>query len=381
MTVSTISAFDRHMMAIAVRMARRGLGVTRPNPAVGAVIANESSGEVIARSVTAAGGRPHAETIAIAAAGTRARGATIYVTLEPCSHHGHTGPCADAIIAAGLSRAVVGLEDPDPRVAGRGLDRLRAAGINVVRGVMADEARWVTRGHIVRVTERRPFVTLKMALDRDGNVPRGDGGKPQFVTGEIARQHGHLQRAQHDAILVGEGTVRDDDPLLTCRLPGLEDRSPDRIMLSRHLNERPDSRLALSARDVPFIIFCGDEADSERRAMRERLNVEIETVPTVGGRLWLPAVMETLVARGMTRLLVEGGPTLWRSFADAGLVDEVVVYQSGQLSPSDLLRVTHLTGPLPLTMCEHRMLGPDTFWRLRRGSQSPAPKAGPHEPT
>jgi diaminohydroxyphosphoribosylaminopyrimidine deaminase/5-amino-6-(5-phosphoribosylamino)uracil reductase len=165
MTESKTSAFDVEMMAIALRMAERGLGATMPNPSVGAVIADEATGEVIARGVTAPGGRPHAETIAIATAGERARGATIYVTLEPCSHHGRTGPCADAIIAAGLKRAVVGIEDPDPRVSGRGLDRLRDAGIEVVRGVGAASARQITRGHVVRVTERRPFTKLKLALD------------------------------------------------------------------------------------------------------------------------------------------------------------------------------------------------------------------------
>ena len=206
------SAFDIHMMRIALTMARRGLGLTAPNPSVGAVIANEQTGEVIARGVTAPGGRPHAETRAIRDAGERARGATIYVTLEPCSHHGKTGPCADAIVAAGLKRAVVAIEDPDPRVAGRGLDKLRAAGIEVVRGIGADEARWITRGHIVRVTERRPFITLKLALDADGNVPRGAVGTPRFVTSPDARAHGHLLRAEADAILVGTGTVQAENP-------------------------------------------------------------------------------------------------------------------------------------------------------------------------
>ena len=186
---------DAQMMSIALRMAERGLGDTAPNPSVGAVIVDAATGEVIARATTARGGRPHAETIAIAAAGDRARGATIYVTLEPCSHQGRTGPCADAIIAAGIQRAVVAIEDPDPRVSGRGLDKLRAAGIEVERGVGAAEARWLTRGHIVRITERRPFVTLKLALDGSGEIARGDGVSPVWVTGEISRAHGMLLRA------------------------------------------------------------------------------------------------------------------------------------------------------------------------------------------
>ncbi len=248
------TTFDAHMMAIALTMARRGLGLTAPNPSVGAVIANEATGEVIARGVTATGGRPHAETIAIEQAGERSRGATIYVTLEPCSHHGKTGPCAEAIIAAGFKRVVVAIEDPDPRVAGRGLDKLRAAGLEVVRGVGAADARWVTRGHIVRVTERRPFVTLKLALDANGDVPRGAGGKPLFVTSPEARAHGHLFRAQADAILVGSGTVLADNPELTCRLPGMEARSPLRVVLSRTLDIPMTARVLTGATRVPTLI-------------------------------------------------------------------------------------------------------------------------------
>ncbi|NOT72345.1 MAG: bifunctional diaminohydroxyphosphoribosylaminopyrimidine deaminase/5-amino-6-(5-phosphoribosylamino)uracil reductase RibD [Hyphomicrobium sp.] len=369
------------MMAIALRMAERGLGQTAPNPSVGAVIANEATGELIARSVTAKGGRPHAETQAIALAGDRTRGATIYVTLEPCSHHGHTGPCSDAIVAAGLKRAVVAIEDPDPRVAGRGLDRLRAAGIEVVRGVGAKDARWITRGHIVRVTERRPLVTLKLALNANGEIARGGGDAPVFVTGANARAHGHLLRARHDAILVGEGTVRDDDPLLTCRLPGLSQRLPVRVMLSRHLNERPDSRMAkttLQAPDwlperAPFWIFCSEDADPARRQLREdAFGVETIAVPTVVGKLWLPAVVEELVARGITRLLVEGGPGMWRSFAHASLVDEVVLYMAadparGTANESRARKaLQHQIGPVELSLAETRPLEPDTLWRFRR---------------
>ncbi len=375
MTAAHVTAFDEHMMAIAVHMARKGLGQTRPNPSVGVVIADEAVGEILARAVTANGGRPHAETQAIATAGSRARGATLYVTLEPCSHHGHTGPCADAIIAAGLARVVVAIEDPDPRVAGRGLDRLRAAGIKVVRGVLAAEARWVTRGHIVRVTERRPFVTLKIAVDADGRVPRGNGDGPTFVTSEISRAHGHLLRARHDAILVGEGTVRDDDPLLTCRLPGMAHRSPTRIMLSRHLNERFDSRLAKTTPSAPnwlperaaFWIFCSDSADPERRRIREDMfGVMVTAVPEVAGRLWLPAVMEALVARGITRLLIEGGPTIWRSFTDASLVDEVVLYMAGTCATTAMAAITRYLGEAPLRFIEQTSLGPDTLWRFQR---------------
>ena len=307
-------------------------------------------------------------------AAAHATGATLYVTLEPCSHHGQTGPCADAIVASGLKRVVVAIEDPDPRVAGRGLDKLRAAGIEVIRGVGAAEARWLTRGHIVRLTERRPFVTLKMALNAKGEIARGDGDNPVFVTGAEARAHGHLLRARHDAVLVGEGTVRADDPLLTCRLPGMAQRSPVRIMLSRHLNERFDSRLAkttLQAPDwiperAPFWIFCSNEAVAERRQVRqEAFGIEITTVPVVAGKLWLPAVMEALVARGITRLLVEGGPSIWRSFADASLVDEVVLYMAGGCANTAMTALTRHLGDLALVIEDQRPFGTDTLWRFR----------------
>ena len=362
------TAFDNYMMAIALNMARRGLGQTAPNPSVGAVIADEATGEIIARAVTAPRGRPHAETIAIAQAGARAKGATIYVTLEPCSHHGQTGPCADAIIAAGLKRAVVAIEDPDPRVAGRGLDKLRAAGIEVVRGVGSDEARWLTRGHIVRVTERRPFVTLKMALDANGELARGEAGKPRWVTGEAARASGHLLRARADAILVGAGTIGDDNPDLTCRLPGLQSRSPVRVALSRALDIPETSRIIQTANDVPVWLVAERGIDTSRRAAFEAQGAQVIEVNTVGAKIWLPSVMEELVARGITRLLVEGGPRVWRAFADASLIDEAVLYMAEQKTDEREARtaIARQLGRFDLELIEKRSLEPDTMWRWRR---------------
>lgn len=355
------------MMAIALRMAERGLGATAPNPSVGAVIVDETTGEVISRATTARGGRPHAETIAIDAAGEKARGATIYVTLEPCSHYGRTGPCADAIIAAGLKRAVVAIEDPDPRVAGRGLDRLRKAGIEVVRGIRAAEARWITRGHVVRVTERRPLVTLKLALDENGDIARGSGSAPVWVTSKRSRAHGMLLRSEFDAILVGSATVRDDDPELTCRLPGLFDRSPVRIVLSRSLDLSPDAKLFRSAAKVPAWLMTAAEADPEKKRAIAAGGTDIIDVGVVGETLWLPSIMEALVARGITRLLVEGGPAIWRAFADASLADEIILYMAGR--PSDLdaeKAVTRWLGPLGMMPVERRTIGTDTMWRFRR---------------
>jgi diaminohydroxyphosphoribosylaminopyrimidine deaminase/5-amino-6-(5-phosphoribosylamino)uracil reductase len=313
------------MMAIALRLAQRGLGATAPNPSVGVVIADEATGEVIARGVTARGGRPHAETEALSRAGAHARGATLYVTLEPCSHHGATPPCADAIMAAGIGRVVCAIEDPDPRVAGRGLSRLRAAGITVERGPMAREAHWMAAGHILRVTERRPLVQVKLALDAKGDVPRGRGGQPAWATSAEARAQGHLLRAHADAILVGRQTVIDDDPLLTCRLSGLEDRSPVRIVVGRNLDGLSQSRLAHSARVHPLWVFCGPRTDA---AALEAVGARVFRVPEIGGELWLPSVMEALVANGITRLLVEGGAYTWRAFSQTGLVDEAVLFHA-----------------------------------------------------
>lgn len=367
MSSSRGCAFDDEMMAVALRMAERGLGATWPNPSVGTVIADEQTGELIARARTANGGRPHAETTAIATAGDKARGATIYVTLEPCSHYGQTGPCADAIVAAGLKRAVVAIEDPDPRVAGRGLDRLRDAGIEVVRGVGAAKARWITRGHVVRITERRPFVSLKLALDANGDIARGSGTKPVWVTGERSRAHAMVLRSEFDAILVGAATVRDDDPELTCRLPGLFDRSPVRIVLSRSLDLPVEAKLFQSAAKVPVWLLTGHGGDAGKKSAIAASGTDIIEAGVVANTLWLPSIMEALVARGITRLLVEGGPAIWRAFAKASLADEIVLYMAGKSTDADAQNaVARWLGPLGTTVVERRTIGTDTMWRLHR---------------
>jgi len=360
---------DARFMDIALALARRNLGATAPNPSVGAVIVDEASGEVIARGWTQSGGRPHAETEALRRAGPRARGATMYVTLEPCSHHGGTPPCADALIEAGIARVVVGIEDPDARVAGRGIERLRAAGISVTRGVRSAEADWVTRGHILRVSERRPFIQLKLALDASGNVPRGSDGKPVWVTGPDARARGHLLRAMSDAILVGRSTVADDDPELTCRLPGLYERSPTRVVLARRLDISLECKLVRTARSVPVLVFCGPEAPDEQRAALTERGCEVVPVREVDGALWLPAVTEALAARNITRLLVEGGPAVWRSFARVGFVDEVVVFQARGPGGAKLTSLDPPIAFLPgidLMLTMHRKVGSDDMMVFRR---------------
>ena len=364
------AAMDARYMDIALMLARRGLGNAAPNPAVGAVIVDPSTGEIIARGWTQPGGRPHAETEALLRAGARAVGATAYVTLEPCSHHGKTPPCSDALIAAGIARVVVGIEDPDARVSGRGIDRMRAAGIAVTRGVRSEEADWVTRGHILRVSERRPFVQLKLALGADGKVPRGAEGQPLWVTGAQARARGHLLRAQADAILVGRRTVIDDDPELTCRLPGLADQSPLRVVLARDLDIPLDCKLVRTAREVLVLVLCGMGSDPERREALAARGCDVAEVRVVDGALWLPAVLEVLVARGVTRLLVEGGPSIWRAFGQSGFVDEIVVFRAGgadkgeqSLYPGDLLP------NLDMTPMAQRKVGDDVMMTFRRRSR------------
>ncbi len=324
--------FDCHMMDIAIAMARRGLGTTWPNPSVGAVIADEKERTIIARAWTAVTGRPHAEPICLERAGDRAQGKTMYVTLEPCSHHGQTPPCCDDIINAGLMRVVVAQTDPDPRVSGRGLKKLRDAGIATERGLKADEAHAMTLGHILRVSERRPFIQLKLALDAEGSVLRGTGQQPTWVTGPPARARGHLLRAQADAILVGSKTINDDDPQLNCRLPGLEERSPVRVVLAGKTLPSASSKLIQTATQTPIWIVPGPTPEgttdaATRRALKSQGCFFLH-VTKLGDRVWLPALAETLVARGITRLLVEGGPTTWQAFSNAGLVDEVVVFMA-----------------------------------------------------
>ncbi|WP_295554921.1 bifunctional diaminohydroxyphosphoribosylaminopyrimidine deaminase/5-amino-6-(5-phosphoribosylamino)uracil reductase RibD [uncultured Hyphomicrobium sp.] len=364
----SFTAFDEHMMGIALALARRGLGTTAPNPAVGAVIADEATGEVIARGQTQPGGRPHAETEALRRAGARARGATLYVTLEPCAHHGKTPPCADAVVAAGVKRVVVGVEDPDPRTQGQGIARLREAGIAVATGLLGDEARWVTMGHILRVTAERPFVQLKMALDHDGELPRGQGGKALMVTGVEARGTGHLLRAESDAILIGSGTARDDDPDLTCRLPGLAARSPIRVVLSRTLDLPSDLKLVRTAREVPVWIFTSGEVDHRRVAALEDASVRVIAVGAAGGGLALTEVLGRLAAEGVTRLLVEGGEAVWRAFAEERLVDEVVLFQAGgdgkgHLAPAAL--AARYAPGLDLSPTSHRRVGADAVSTFR----------------
>jgi diaminohydroxyphosphoribosylaminopyrimidine deaminase / 5-amino-6-(5-phosphoribosylamino)uracil reductase len=315
-------AADQRFMQLALALGRRGQGRTWPNPAVGAVVVKD--GVIVGRGWTQPGGRPHAEPVALAHAGEAARGATLYVTLEPCSHVGKSPPCADAVIAAGIRRVVSAIEDPNPEVAGQGHARLRAAGIAVDIGLGAAEAARDHAGHFRRVRDQRPHVTLKLAVSTDDKIAAA-GHKPVAISGEAAKARMHLLRAQSDAILVGIGTVKADDPLLTCRLPGMEARSPVRVVLDRALRISGTSRLVHSARATPLWLMTSGLAEAAAAmklgaAGAQVIRVATATTPMRG--LDLMAVLRALAERGITRLLVEGGARVASSFAAAGLVDE-----------------------------------------------------------
>lgn len=360
-----MAAHDESFMRLALVMARRGLGRTWPNPSVGAILVREDEQQVIARGWTMPGGRPHAEAVALEKAGDAAKGATMYVTLEPCSHHGGTPPCADAIISAEVFRVVCGTADCDSRVSGQGLARLRDSGVAVVDGVLEEDARLVTRGHLLRTAEGRPEITLKVATGSDGHIAPGDGA-PVWVTGDQARARAHLMRARSDAILVGRGTIETDNPELTCRLPGMADRSPVRVVLDSALSLRDTAKIMNKAPEVPVWICCTEDVPTHRRALLEGAGAEILPVAaSEDGRLDVVSVARSLARKGITRLLVEGGPNIWRSFLAAGLVDRVVIFRGskpvggGGLMPFVISGVERIEDRGEFVECERRKLGND----------------------
>jgi diaminohydroxyphosphoribosylaminopyrimidine deaminase/5-amino-6-(5-phosphoribosylamino)uracil reductase len=329
----TDPSFDPNAMRAALALARRGLGNVWPNPAVGCVIAMD--GQVVGRGWTQPGGRPHAETEALRRAGDRARGATAYVSLEPCSHWGKTPPCADALIAAGVERVVAAVADPDPRVAGSGLARLRAAGLEVELGLCENEATEINAGFFSRVRLGRPLVTLKLASSLDGRIATASG-ESRWITGPEAREAAHLLRATHDAILAGTGTVLTDDPQLTCRLPGLGNRSPVRVVIDRQLRLPPTAKIFAEAPHVPTWLATTPSADRNRRQALHDAGIEIiETGLDAEGRLDLAALLTQLGARGLTRLVVEGGGQLAASLLRLRLVDRLAWFHAPLLLGGD----------------------------------------------
>jgi diaminohydroxyphosphoribosylaminopyrimidine deaminase/5-amino-6-(5-phosphoribosylamino)uracil reductase len=347
---------DLQFMKLALRLAGYGLGNTWPNPSVGAVVVADRT--VVGRGWTQISGRPHAETVALDEAGKLAQGATLYVTLEPCSHHGKSPPCVDAIIDANISRVVCGIEDPDPRVGGKGLERLRRCGIQVESGLMAEEAAFITAGHILRITENRPFVQLKLALGSDGMIPAGADGAPVWVSGQLARDHAHLLRAKADAILTGAGTVIVDNPYLNCRLPGLCDASPVRVIVSS--NGKLPANANVFNVDVPVLLACLTSATPEPPTGIDVIKVAADKT----GRVNLSDILQKLAERGITRLLVEAGPQIANSFIKLGLVDELILF-AGHL-PAGSNGLSPPAIPLNYTLATERKIGKDIMRCYRK---------------
>ena len=316
---------DTVHMAHAIALGRRGLGNCWPNPAVGCVIVKD--GRIVGRGWTRPGGRPHAEAVALAQAGTAAEGATVYVTLEPCSHHGKTPPCADALIAAGVARVVGAVQDSDPRVSGHGFARLRAAGIEVTTGTLSDQAARDLEGFFLKVEHRRPMVTLKLACSVDGRIATATGDS-QWITGPEARRRVHAMRLSHDAVMVGAGTARADDPSLTVRGLGPV-RQPLRVVVSRHLDLPTDSVLARTAHDLPVWICHGASATETRRTAWANAGAQLIEARVAGGQMDIADVLQKLADRGLTRVFCEGGGAMAASLLQADLVDRLAVFTAG----------------------------------------------------
>jgi len=367
---------DRRFMQLALALGRRGLGRTWPNPAVGAVVVKD--GVIVGRGWTQPGGRPHAEVEALRRAGEAARGATLYVTLEPCSHVGKSPPCTDAIIAAGIARVVAAIGDPNPQVAGQGYAKLRSAGIAVETGLFADEAAHDHAGHFRRIRNKRPHVILKLAVSADDKIGAA-GRKPLAITGEAARTRVHLLRARSDAILVGIGTVLADDPLLTCRLPGMDKRSPVRVVLDNSLRIPGGSRLVHTARETPLWVMASELADAPAAAKLGAAGAQLIRLPPRQGQaqgqgLDPAAVLRVLSEKGITRLMVEGGSRVASSFVAAGLVDEVWLLRSDKavggegIAALDALPLSEITQSPSYRVRASEALDKDTLTIYERGS-------------
>lgn len=359
---------DTRFMALALGLGRRGQGNAWPNPAVGCVIV--SNGRVVGRGWTAPGGRPHAESQALGMAGTAAQGATAYVTLEPCAHHGQTPPCAEALISAGVARVVVAVQDPDERVAGRGLEMLRAAGIKVETGVLANDAADDLGGFLLNRTVGRPWVTLKMANSFDGRIATATGDS-QWITGPEARRMVHAMRASHDAVMVGAGTARADDPSLTVRDMGVQ-QQPVRVVASRRLDLPLGSILARTASETPLWLCHGPDADSYLADAWDGIGAKRLECGLDGAHLDMNSVLQKLGENGLTRVFCEGGGALAASLISAGLVDELVGFTAGVVIGAEgrpgmgATGIERLSDAPRFTLVETRSVGGDVLHRWRR---------------
>lgn len=347
-------------MAHALGLAQRGLGNVWPNPAVGCVLVRD--GRIVGRGWTQPGGRPHAEARALVQAGEAARGATAYVTLEPCAHHGKTPPCADALIRAGVARVVTALTDPDPRVAGRGHAMLRAASVIVTEDMLADEARQLNSGFLKRVERGLPHVTLKLATTLDGRIATA-AGESRWITGAEARRAVHAMRARHDAVMIGVGTALADDPDLTVRGIGVV-RQPMRIVLDSSLRTPPDGRLARTARDVPLCLIHHNASEAAQQAWQAKGAMVLQAGD-------LRSALQKLASQGLTRIFSEGGAGVAASLLRDGLVDDLEIFTAGAMVGADGFSAV---GPLGLMQLDdapryrlvgQRRVGGDTLstWR------------------
>lgn len=360
---------DGRWMSAALALGRRGLGQVWPRPAVGCVIVAE--GRIVGRGVTDGQAGPHAEVVALRQAGPRAKGATAYVTLEPCAHHGRTPPCADALIDAGIARVVTALEDPFPDVAGRGHARLLAAGISVETGLMAAEAKADNSGFFKRLSHGLPVVSLKLATSIDGRIATATG-ESQWITGPAARRVVHGMRRCHDAVLVGGGTARADDPSLTVRGLGVT-AQPVRVVASRHLDLPLDGKLAQTARDVPLWLLHGAGGDAAKVADWQARGAKVLAVPVrPGGFLEPAAALQRLAEEGITRVFCEGGGMLAGSLLQADLVDELIAFTAGigigaEGQPAlGAMGVDRLAGAPRFALRELRAVGGDVLHRWAR---------------
>jgi diaminohydroxyphosphoribosylaminopyrimidine deaminase / 5-amino-6-(5-phosphoribosylamino)uracil reductase len=366
----TGAAADARYMALALTLGRRGQGNVWPNPAVGCVIVRE--GRVVGRGWTQPGGRPHAETEALARAGTAARGATAYVTLEPCAHHGKTPPCAEALVQAGVARVVVAAMDSDPRVNGRGIAILRAAGIAVTTGVLEAEARADHAGFFARTDLGRPMLTLKLASSFDGRIATGTG-ESQWITDAPARRLVHAMRARHDAVMVGGGTARKDDPSLTVRDLGIA-RQPARVVVSRRLDLPLLGKLARSAREVPLILCHGRDADATLVRTWRDLGATLLPCGAKGGQLDPLDVLQALGRHGLTRVFCEGGAALAASLVEADLVDHLVGFTAGLVIGAEglpgigAMGLSRLAEAPRYRLLRTHAIGPDVLHHWVRGT-------------
>ena len=364
-------ADDRRWMRVAIAEARRAEGRTAPNPPVGCAIVS-ADGRLVATGHTAIGGRPHAEVQALSMAGEAARGASVYVTLEPCAHHGQTGPCADALVEAGIARVVVALRDPDERVNGRGIDRLAENGIALRIGVEAEAARRVMAGFLSRTTRSRPFVTLKTATSLDGMIALADGAK-RWITGPRMRNYVHLQRSRSDGLLSAVGTVLADDPEFTCRLPGLRADSPHRFILDGSLRTPFAARLFDAVADAGLTFFCHEDADSRAVSALQAAGAEVRPVKAgTDGKLSLVAVMQAIAEAGIGSLMIEAGGKLAASLLREGMIDRILWTSSQHLIGADgipsisPLATQELPPQASFGVIAEGGFGPDRFLMLER---------------